>query len=193
MTSTMNLVLSKDPEIVLCFWIIKILATTLGETDGDTVTMSMLLGYATSTLIFAALFVAAIVGQMRTARLNPCLYWLTIVATTTFGTTMANFADRSPGIGYAGDGAVVFGTAIILIAEAYDFSRISHVALFWAAFILTRPLGATAGDLLDKTTVQGGFELSRIGAFVVLIGAMLLLIVTLPPRAGLHPAQQRIS
>lgn len=257
MTNTLKQGLSKVPEIVLGFWIIKILATTLGETGGDAVTMSMHLGYAAGTVIFAAIFVVAVIGQMRAVRFNPLLYWLTIVATTTLGTTMADFADRSLGIGYAGGatilglllaaslavwrwtegsvsvdrvatprtetfywitilfsqtlgtalgdwmadsnglgfggGAVVFGTAIILIAAAYYFTRISHVALFWAAFILTRPLGATVGDLLDKPLAQGGFELSRTGASVVLIGAMLLLIAALPQRAGPHPAQQRIS
>ncbi len=252
MTNTLKQGLSKVPEIVLGFWIIKILATTLGETGGDAVTMSMHLGYAAGTVIFAAIFVVAVIGQMRAVRFNPLLYWLTIVATTTLGTTMADFADRSLGIGYAGGatilglllaaslavwrwtegsvsvdrvatprtetfywitilfsqtlgtalgdwmadsnglgfggGAVVFGTAIILIAAAYYFTRISHVALFWAAFILTRPLGATVGDLLDKPLAQGGFELSRTGASVVLIGAMLLLIAALPQRAGPHPA-----
>jgi uncharacterized membrane-anchored protein len=257
MTNTVEQGLSKVPEIVLGFWIIKILATTLGETGGDAVTMSMHLGYAAGTVIFAAIFVVAVIGQMRAGRFNPYLYWLTIVATTTLGTTMADFADRSLGIGYAGGatilglllaaslavwrltegsvsvnrvatprtetfywitilfsqtlgtalgdwmadsnglgfggGAVVFGTAIILIAAAYYFTRISHVALFWAAFILTRPLGATVGDLLDKPLAQGGFELSRMGASVVLIGAMLVLIVALPQRAGPHSVQQRIS
>ena len=257
MTNTLKQGLSKVPEIVLGFWIIKILATTLGETGGDAVTMSMHLGYAAGTVIFAVIFVVAVIGQMRAARFNPLLYWLTIVATTTLGTTMADFADRSLGIGYAGGatilglllaaslavwrwtegsvsvdrvatprtetfywitilfsqtlgtalgdwmadsnglgfggGAVVFGTAIILIAVAYYFTRISHVVLFWAAFILSRPLGATVGDLLDKPLAQGGFELSRTGASVVLIGAMLVLIAALPQRAGPHPAQQRIS
>ncbi len=257
MTNTLKQGLSKVPEIVLGFWIIKILATTLGETGGDAVTMSMHLGYAAGTVIFAVIFVVAVIGQMRAVRFNPLLYWLTIVATTTLGTTMADFADRSLGIGYAGGatilglllaaslavwrwtegsvsvdrvatprtetfywitilfsqtlgtalgdwmadsnglgfggGAVVFGTAIILIAVAYYFTRISHVVLFWAAFILSRPLGATVGDLLDKPLAQGGFELSRTGASVVLIGAMLVLIAALPQRAGPHPAQQRIS
>ncbi|MGE4483399.1 COG4705 family protein [Acidocella sp.] len=257
MTGIVKQGLSKVPEVVLSFWIIKILATTLGETGGDAVTMSMHLGYATGTVIFATIFMVAVAGQMRAARFNPYLYWLTIVATTTLGTTMADFADRSLGIGYAGGsfilalllatsfavwrwtegsvsvnrvatprtetfywitilfsqtlgtalgdwmadsnglgfggGAVVFGAAIVLIAAAYYFTRISHVMLFWAAFILTRPLGATVGDLLDKPLAQGGLELSRMGASAVLIGAMLLLIVALPQRAGLHPAPQRIS
>lgn len=257
MINTVKQGLSKVPEIVLGFWIIKILATTLGETGGDAVTMSMHLGYAAGTVIFAAIFMVAVIGQMRAVRFNPLLYWLTIVATTTLGTTMADFADRSLGIGYAGGatilglllvaslavwrwaegsvsvnrvatprteafywitilfsqtlgtalgdwmadsnglgfdgGALVFGAAIILIAAAYYFTRISHVTLFWAAFILTRPLGATIGDLLDKPLAQGGFELSRMGASMVLIGAMLVLIVALPQRAGFHPEPQRIS
>ena len=257
MTSAVQRGFSKVPEIVLGFWIIKILATTLGETGGDAVTMSMHLGYATGTLIFAAVFMAAVIGQMRARRFTPHIYWLTIVATTTLGTTMADFADRSLGIGYAGGttilalllaaslavwrwtegsvsvnrvatprtetfywttilfsqtlgtalgdwmadsnglgfggGALVFGAAIVLIAAAYYVTRLSHVALFWAAFILTRPLGATVGDLLDKPLAQGGLELSRMGASVALIGAMALLIVVLPQRAGLHPAPQRLS
>lgn len=257
MTSIVKQGLSKVPEVVLGFWIIKILATTLGETGGDAVTMSMHLGYATGTLIFAAIFAVAVIAQMRAERFTPYLYWLTIVATTTLGTTMADFADRSLGIGYAGGasilalllaaslavwrwtegsvavnrvatprtetfywitilfsqtlgtalgdwmadsnglgfggGTIVFGAAIVLIAAAYYFTRIPHIALFWAAFILTRPLGATVGDLLDKPLAQGGFELSRMGASAVLVGTMFLLIAVLPQRAGLHPAGQQVN
>jgi uncharacterized membrane-anchored protein len=257
MINTVKQGLSKVPEIVLGFWIIKILATTLGETGGDAVTMSMHLGYAAGTVIFAAIFMVAVIGQMRAARFNPLLYWLTIVATTTLGTTMADFADRSLGIGYAGGatilglllaaslavwrwaegsvsvnrvatprteafywitilfsqtlgtalgdwmadsnglgfggGALVFGAAIILIAAAYYFTRISHVALFWAAFILTRPLGATIGDLLDKPLAQGGFELSRMGASMVLIGAMNWVWSLALESTALPPEPQRIS
>ena len=257
MTAAVKVGLSKVPEIVLGFWIIKILATTLGETGGDAVTMSMHLGYAVGTLIFIMLFVGAVVAQMRASSFNPYLYWLTIIATTTVGTTLADFVDRSLGIGYAGGtsillcllaaslavwrwaegrvsvnnvatprsevfywvtilfsqtlgtalgdwmadsnglgyggGALVFGAAIALTAAAYYFTRISHVVLFWTAFILTRPLGATVGDLLDKPLAHGGLELSRMGASAALVGAIFLLILLLPQRAGLHPGVARRS
>ena len=257
MTDTVKQGLSKVPEIVLGFWIIKILATTLGETGGDAVTMSMHLGYAKGTLIFMAIFIIAVIAQIRATRFNPYIYWLTIVATTTVGTTMADYADRSLGIGYAGGasililllgtslalwrwvegsvsvntvvtprteifywvtilfsqtlgtalgdwmadtnglgfggGALVFGAAIALTAAGYYFTRISHVVLFWAAFILTRPLGATVGDLLDKPLALGGMDLSRAGASTVLMAAIILLILLLPQRAGLHPVAQRVS
>ena len=252
MVTTRNEALSKVPEVTLGFWIIKILATTLGETGGDAVSMSMGLGYAAGTLIFAAVFVAAVGAQVRAQHFVPWLYWLTIVATTTVGTTLADFADRSLGIGYAGGsslllallaaslaiwrwsegavsvdtvatprveafywvtilfsqtlgtalgdwmadtngfgfggGALVFGVALALVAAAYSFTAISHVALFWLAFILTRPLGATVGDLLDKPLAQGGFALSRYYASGLLVVAIAALIYLLPQRAGRHPA-----
>jgi uncharacterized membrane-anchored protein len=242
--------LSKVPEVTLGFWIIKILATTLGETGGDAVTMSMKLGYAVGTLIFFGLFVAAVAAQIRARAFNPWLYWLTIVATTTVGTTMADFSDRSLGIGYAGGsslllvllvlslgvwrwaegsvsvatvttprveafywttilisqtlgtalgdwmadsnglgfggGALVFGAAILGTAALYGFTDISRVALFWIAFVLTRPLGASVGDLLDKPHALGGLALSRTYASAALIVAMLALIALLPQRAGAH-------
>ncbi len=245
---------SKVPELVLGFWIIKILATTLGETGGDAVTMSMNLGYAAGTLIFFAIFIAAVTVQVRASNFNPYVYWLTIVATTTVGTTMADFADRSLGIGYAGGslvlvlllatslaawrwtegnvsvntvatprteafywitilfsqtlgtalgdwmadtnglgfggGALVFGAAIALTAAVYYFTAISRVALFWAAFILTRPLGATVGDLLDKPHALGGLALSRFIASAILAAAIVALVMALPQRPGLHPAAQ---
>ena len=243
--------LSKVPEVTLGFWIIKILATTLGETGGDAVTMSMNLGYAIGTIIFFGIFVAAVLGQIRAPLFNPHLYWLTIVATTTVGTTMADFADRSLGIGYSGGsallltglvaslaiwrwsegtvsvntvstprvelfywvtilfsqtlgtalgdwmadtnglgfggGAAVFGAALAVVAVAYYFTSMSRVALFWAAFVLTRPLGATLGDLLDKPHDLGGLALSRYYASGVLVVAMLALIVIFPQKAGAHP------
>ncbi len=248
MVTTRNEALSKVPEVTLGFWIIKILATTLGETGGDAVSMSMGLGYAAGTLIFAAVFVAAVGAQVRAQHFVPWLYWLTIVATTTVGTTLADFADRSLGIGYAGGsslllallaaslaiwrwsegavsvdtvatprveafywvtilfsqtlgtalgdwmadtngfgfggGALVFGVALALVAAAYSCTAISHVALFWLAFILTRPLGATVGDLLDKPLAQGGFALSRYYASGLLVVAIAALIYLLPQRAG---------
>ena len=244
-------VLSKAPEVTLGFWIVKILATTLGETGGDAVTMSMDLGYAVGTIIFFGLFAAAVIAQIRAAKFEPFLYWLTIVATTTVGTTMADLADRSLGVGYAGGsallalglvaslaiwrwsegtvsvdtvstrrvetfywatilfsqtlgtalgdwmadtnglgfggGAVVFGAALALVAALYFFTNVSRVALFWAAFVLTRPLGATVGDLLDKPHELGGLALSRYYASGVLVAAMLALIVLFPQRPGSHP------
>jgi uncharacterized membrane-anchored protein len=250
-SKTVDYALAKVPEVTLGFWIIKVLATTLGETGGDAVTMSMKLGYLVGTAIFAAAFVVAVAAQIRAPRYNAYLYWLTIVATTTVGTTLADFADRLLGIGYAGgsslllaglllslfvwwrsEGTVsvatvatprveafywvtilfsqtlgtalgdwmadtndlgfgvaslVFGAGLLLIAALYYFTSVSRVALFWAAFVLTRPLGATVGDLLDKPHSLGGLALSRYYASAVLAAAILGLILALPKRAGRHP------
>jgi uncharacterized membrane-anchored protein len=239
--------LSKVPEVTLIFWLVKIAATTLGETGGDAVTMSMNLGYLVGSAIFATIFVVAVAAQISAKELRPFLFWTTIVATTTFGTTLADFLDRSLGIGYAGgastlfllllaslalwhrslgsvsvnsltsrkaaafywltimlsqtlgtalgdwtaDGtrlgykgaAVVFGGALVLVALAYCCSKVSRTLLFWAAFILTRPLGATVGDLLDKPHADGGLALSRYVASAV-IGAFILAgLLFLPQRA----------
>jgi len=246
---------SKVPEVTLGFWVIKILATTLGETGGDAVTMSMNLGYAVGTLIFAAIFLIAVAAQMRARRFHPSLYWLTIVATTTVGTTLADFADRSLGIGYPGGsallaallaaslvvwrlsegtvsvdsvttprvevfywatilfsqtlgtalgdwmadsnglgysgGALLFGAALAALALAYYATNLSRVALFWGAFILTRPLGATLGDWLDKPEALGGLAISRYMASGVFVVAMVALILLLPQRAGQHPSASR--
>jgi uncharacterized membrane-anchored protein len=243
--------LSKVPAVTLGFWIIKILATTLGETGGDTVTMTMNLGYLTGTFIFLSALLVLVFWQIRAKAFHPLLYWATIVASTTAGTTMADFADRSLGIGYAGGSAVlmfcvlavlwlwhrsegsvsvntvntprieafywatitfsqtlgtalgdwmaddtglgytgaalVFGAALVLVAAAYFWTSMSHVTLFWAAFILTRPLGATIGDYLDKPVDAGGLDLSRPLASLVLGVVMLALIFLLPQRAGVHP------
>jgi uncharacterized membrane-anchored protein len=229
---------SKVPEVTLIFWIIKILATTLGETGGDTVSMSMNLGYLVGTGIFAVIFLVAVAAQISARKFHPLLYWTTIIATTTVGTTLADFADRSLGIGYAGGtailftllmaslfiwyrtlgsvavdtvsspkselfywvtimfsqtlgtalgdwtadtagigyggGAVTFGAMLGAIAALYYWTKISRTALFWAAFILTRPLGAVVGDFLDKPTSQGGLALSRYSASA----ALLVLIVS---------------
>jgi uncharacterized membrane-anchored protein len=246
-----NAVLSKVPAVTLGFWIIKILATTLGETGGDTVTMTWDLGYLVGTAIFLALLVVLVVLQIAARRFHPLLYWATIIASTTAGTTMADFADRSLGIGYAGGssvllvcvlavlaawywsqgtvsvdtvntprvemfywatitfsqtlgtalgdwmaddagvgflgGALIFGAALAVIAALYFWTSISRVLLFWAAFILTRPLGATVGDFLDKPHDHGGLALSRPLASAVLAAVILLLILVLPQRAGEHP------
>jgi uncharacterized membrane-anchored protein len=242
---------AKVPAVTLGFWIIKILATTLGETGGDTVTMTMSLGYLTGTIIFLSALLVLVAWQIRAKAFHPLLYWATIVASTTAGTTMADFADRSLGIGYAGGScvllisvlavlwfwhrsegsvsvntvntpkvetfywttitfsqtlgtalgdwmaddtglgytgaALVFGVALVFVAAAYFWTSISRVTLFWAAFILTRPLGATIGDYLDKPVEAGGLDLSRPIASLVLGIAMLALIFLLPQRAGVHP------
>ena len=238
MNTEQQKVLSKVPEVTLIFWIIKILATTLGETGGDAVSMSMNLGYLVGTEIFAAIFIFAVIAQISAKRFHPVIYWTTIIATTTVGTTLADFADRSLGIGYSGGtailftllmaslliwyralgsvavntvnshksemfywitimfsqtlgtalgdwtadtaglgyggGAIVFGTMLAVIAAAYLRTKISHTVLFWAAFILTRPLGAVVGDFLDKPISKGGLELSRYSASA----ALFLLIVS---------------
>jgi len=240
--------LSKVPAITLGFWMVKIAATTLGETGGDTLSMSLDLGYLASTGIFLALLAALVVLQIKAVRFHPFLYWATIIASTTAGTTMADFATRSMGIGYAGGsllllagvaavltlwhraegtisvdtvatarvemfywaaitvsqtlgtalgdwiaddtglgylgGAALFGSMLAIIAGCYFWTRISHVALFWSAFILTRPLGATVGDFLDKPFSQGGLDLSRPLATIVLGLFIAACIVILPQRAA---------
>jgi uncharacterized membrane-anchored protein len=250
---------SKVPEVTLGFWIIKILATTLGETAGDTVTMTWLHadknahngGYLIGTGIFLAVFVAAVIVQISTKRINAWIYWLAIVASTTVGTAMADLFDRSLGIGYAGGssillacvlcslaawyfslgsvnvqtvanpkveifywvtitfsqtlgtalgdwaadstglgyegGALVFCAGLVLLGALYYFTSISRVFLFWAAFILTRPFGATVGDFLDKPASHGGLALSRPLASVVILAIIVVLILVLPQRAGQHP------
>ena len=233
MNHTTGHTLSKVPELTLIFWIIKIAATTLGETGGDAVSMSMNLGYLVGTGIFAIIFLVAVAAQIKAKGFHPFLYWTTIIATTTVGTTLADFADRSLGIGYAGGsslllvllmsslfiwhrtlgsvsvatvsspkaemfywvtimfsqtlgtalgdwtadtaglgyagGAMVFGALLLLVVAAYYRTKISRTVLFWAAFILTRPLGAVVGDFLDKPLNAGGLALSRYSASLVLL------------------------
>jgi uncharacterized membrane-anchored protein len=245
--------LSKVPEVTLIFWIIKIAATTLGETGGDSVTMTLNWGYLVGTAIFLSLLVVLVIWQIVAEKFHPFLYWATIVASTTFGTTMADFADRSLGIGYTGGstllfvclmivlslwhwsqgtisvdtvstpkveafywaaitcsqtlgtalgdwladtggfgyegGAVVFGVGLAILATAYYWTKISRVTLFWAAFILTRPLGATVGDFLDKPVNHGGLALSRPIASAVIAAFIVGCIILLPQRAGTHPAR----
>jgi uncharacterized membrane-anchored protein len=253
MTETTEQYATKVPELTLVFWIIKIAATTLGETGGDTVTMTLNWGYLAGTAIFFTLLIALVSVQIRWDRFNPYLYWATIVASTTAGTTMADFADRSLGLGYAGGtsllfacvvavlaawywslgsisvttvntpkteafywlaitfsqtlgtalgdwmaddtglgyggGALVFGAALAVLALAYYRSNISRVFLFWAAFILTRPLGATVGDFLDKPIKEGGLALSRPIASAVIAAFIVACLLVLPQRAGQHPGQ----
>lgn len=233
MSNSINNNLSKVPEVTLIFWIIKIFATTLGETGGDAVSMSMDLGYLLGTGIFAAIFFIAVLAQIKAKGFHPFLYWTTIIATTTVGTTLADYVDRSLGIGYAGGsslllillmislavwyrtlgsvsvdtvsspkaemfywltimfsqtlgtalgdwtadtaglgydgGALVFSALLLLVMAAYFWTKISHTVLFWAAFILTRPLGAVVGDFLDKPLASGGLALSRYSASVALL------------------------
>ena len=240
--------LSKVPEVTLVFWVIKIAATTLGETGGDAVSMSMSLGYLLGTAIFALLFALAVSAQITATRFRPWLYWTTIIATTTVGTTLADFADRSLGIGYAGGSAMlltlllaslfvwhrtlgsvavntvssppaevfywltimfsqtlgtalgdwtadtaglgytgsalIFAVLLAFVAAAWFWSTISRTTLFWAAFILTRPLGAVLGDFLDKPLAAGGLALSRYTASAVLLGFMVLAIIAFPQRAA---------
>jgi uncharacterized membrane-anchored protein len=247
-TSTTRQALSKVPEVTLAFWIIKIAATTLGETGGDALSMSLNLGYLVSTAIFAVVFLIAVSAQIRARTYRPAMYWVTIVATTTVGTTLADFADRSLGIGYAGGsalllallllslavwyrsmgtvsvdtvsspkaelfywvtimfsqtlgtalgdwtadtiglgytgGIIVFGALLAVLAAAYYWSGISRTLLFWAAFILTRPLGAVVGDFLDKPLQSGGLALSRFSASAALVSFMVVCIIMLPQRAA---------
>ena len=258
--------LTKVPAVTLGFWVIKILATTLGETGGDTVSMSWLgettpdagasgiNGYLVGTALFGVALILLIWAQIRARRFNPWLYWATIVASTTCGTTLADFCTRSLGIGYPGGsllllacvlgslfawhrtlgsvdintvatpraetfywvtitfsqtlgtalgdwvadaglgyggGAVLFGAALAILAIVYFSTRMSRVLLFWTAFILTRPLGATVGDFLDKPVAKGGLELSRPLATLALAVAIILLIVVLPQRPGEHPGAER--
>ena len=240
--------LSKVPEVTLIFWIIKIAATTLGETGGDAVSMSMNLGYLVGTAIFAAIFLVAVGAQIKATGFHPFLYWATIIATTTVGTTTADFADRSLGIGYAGGtsllfallmasltiwyrslgtvsvatvsspkaemfywvtimfsqtlgtalgdwtadtaglgyvgGALVFSALLALVVAAYYWTTLSRTLLFWAAFILTRPLGAVVGDFLDKPLSAGGLALSRYSASAVLLAFILTSILIFQQRAA---------
>jgi uncharacterized membrane-anchored protein len=248
---------SKVPEATLIFWLIKVLATTLGETGGDAVSMSMNLGYALSSLLFIGIFFVAVVAQISARTFHPLLYWVVMIATTTTGTTMADFADRSLGIGYPGGasllflllmasltfwysaegtisvgtvttpkveafywisilfsqtlgtalgdwmadtnglgyegGALVFAAGLVLIAAAYFYTGISRTLLFWGAFILTRPLGATLGDLLDKPLSNGGLAFSRFYASAILAAVIIGCVALLPQRARTHPGKTHTS
>jgi uncharacterized membrane-anchored protein len=258
-------VLSKVPAVTLGFWIVKILATTLGETGGDTVTMTWLgettpeagasawhPGYLIGTAIFGMLLVGLVWVQIKARKFNPWLYWATIVASTTAGTTLADFADRSLGVGYPGGsllllccvlmslfawyrtlgtvdvnsvsgpreetfywititfsqtlgtalgdwiadaglgysgGALVFGAGLVVLAILYFTTNISRVCLFWGAFILTRPLGATVGDFLDKPMSHGGLAMSRPLASAVLTVLIVACILLIPQHPGSHPGR----
>lgn len=247
--------LSKVPEVTLGFWVIKVAATTLGETGGDTVTMTLNWGYLAGTGLFLVALIVLVAVQIAARRFHPVIYWATIIASTTFGTTMADFADRSLGIGYAGGssllltcliltlmlwyraegtisvnavstprteafywaaitfsqtlgtalgdwvadtgdmgyggGALIFSAALAGVAALYFWSNVSRVALFWTAFILTRPLGATVGDLLDKPVNQGGLAWSRPLASAVIALFIVACIFLIPQRPGTHPGGRR--
>lgn len=243
-------VLSKVPAVTLGFWIIKIAATTLGETGGDTITMTWQLGYLTGTAIVLAPFVLFVALQIGANKFYRFLYWATIVASTTVGTTMADFADRSLGVGYPGGslilfacvlatlglwylsqgtvsvdtvntpkveafywatitfsqtlgtalgdwtadsgagfggGALIFMALLAVVAALYFWTHVSRVLLFWAAFILTRPLGATVGDFFDKPLDQGGLNVSRPLATAIIGVFIIVCILVIPQRAGAHP------
>ncbi len=248
MQKTDDTLLAKVPHVTLAFWIIKIAATTLGETGGDAVTMSMNLGYLVGTLIFAAIFVVFVIAQIAAKKFHPFLYWATIIATTTVGTTLADYADRSLGIGYTGGtaillsllllslvtwyrtlgsisvetvgdpkselfywvtimfsqtlgtalgdwvadtaglgyegGALIFSGLLAIVAALYFWTRVSRTSLFWAAFILTRPLGAVVGDFLDKPIAKGGLDLSRYTASFTLLALMVACILVFPKKAS---------
>jgi uncharacterized membrane-anchored protein len=249
--------LNKIAEVTLSFWIIKIAATTLGETAGDTVTMTLDWGYLAGTALFFTVLAILVGLQIISRKFHPFLYWATIIASTTFGTTMADFADRSLGVGYTGGsaillscllatlglwywslgsisvdtvntpkaevcywtaitfsqtlgtalgdwmadstglgyegGALVFAAALAIVAAAYYWTSISRVALFWTAFILTRPLGATVGDFLDKPKDHGGLALSRPLASAVLAILIIGCLLILPQRAGSHPGEPQTA
>ncbi len=245
-------VVSKVPAVTLGFWIVKVAATTLGETGGDWVTMSLKLGYALGTGIFMALFIVLVSVQVRGRSFHPASYWATIVATTTLGTTVADFCDRSLGVGYPGGvcivfamllvslavwhkvegtvsfrsitraraewfywttilfsqtlgtalgdfvaakdrggmglgyeyGALFFSSGLLLVAACYFWTKLSRTLLFWTAFVLTRPLGATLGDLLDKPIAQGGLHLSRLYASIALLLFIGICVRAIPQRAA---------
>jgi uncharacterized membrane-anchored protein len=251
MTKVERDTLSKVPAVTFGFWLIKVAATTLGETGGDAVTMTLNFGYLIGTLIFGVVLVAAVGAQIRAKQFHPFLYWAAIVATTTVGTTLADLVDRSLGVGYIGGstillvlvlaslglwhavcgsvsvatvatpkvevfywttilfsqtlgtalgdwladdtglgyegGALVFAGGLALVVAAFFLTKLSRTLLFWAAFILTRPLGATVGDLLDKPPAHGGLGFGRFTASAVLLAFMCVCIFLLPQRAGEHP------
>jgi uncharacterized membrane-anchored protein len=248
---------NKVPQITIAFWIIKIAATTLGETGGDALSMTLNLGYALSTAIFFAFFALTAAAQIASTKLHRFLYWTVIVATTTVGTTTSDYLTRTAGLGYLrtslllfamvlavlavwyfftgsvnvnritsrksetfywltiltsntlgtalGDcladtsglgyegGALVFGGALILLGLLYYFTEISHVVLFWAAFILTRPLGATLGDILTKPFNHGGLNLDRFTSSYVIAAFMVICILVSSGRSEEGPDAARAA
>lgn len=233
--------MKKVAEVNLIFWIMKICATTLGETAGDMLSMTFNIGYGLSSIILISFFVVSLIAQLMSKKYNPALYWLVILTTSTAGTTMSDYMDRTLGLGYAmgstilvfmlvsmlliwhksekslsvtdiktfrpemfywvtilisntlgtalgdyladdsglgfGGGALLIGSLILLVVLAKFFTKISTVILFWVAFVLTRPFGATFGDLLTKSTDKGGFDLGTIGSSGVLFGILVVLLL----------------
>ncbi len=233
--------INKLPAITLAFWIMKICATTLGETAGDLLSMTINVGYAVSSLILIGFFLVTLLIQLSTKKHHPVIYWSVILSTSTAGTTMSDFMDRTLGLGYTvgslilvtllittliiwksvekslsvttirstcgeifywisilfsntlgtalGDfladssglgfmgGAILIGSLILLTVAAYKFTKISHIVLFWIAFVLTRPFGATFGDLLTKSTEAGGLNFGTIGSSMILFGILVVLII----------------
>ena len=233
--------INKLPAITIAFWIMKICATTLGETAGDLLSMTLNIGYAVSSVILLSFFFATLVVQLKTKKYHPIIYWAVILSTSTAGTTMSDYMDRTLGLGYAtgslilvslliltlivwwstekslsvtnikslrgeifywtailfsntlgtalGDlladnsglgfagGAILIGSLLLLIVLAYYFTKVSHVVLFWLAFVLTRPFGATFGDLLTKTHEKGGLDFGTKGSSLILFVILSVLIV----------------
>ena len=254
--------MNKIPQITLVFWIMKICATTLGETAGDLLSMTLNVGYAVSSLILISVFVVTLLGQLSCKRYHPALYWLVILSTSTAGTTLSDFMDRTLGLGYAagsailvaillaifsvwylsekslsvsrittfkgelfywfailfsntlgtalGDfladdsglgfmgGALLVGSAIIAVTVFHYCTRLSSVLLFWIAFVLTRPFGATLGDVLTKPYEKGGLDFGTVGSSAVLLAVLVFLVVmatvynrqTLPARDGRLTAER---
>jgi uncharacterized membrane-anchored protein len=240
--------LHKLPALTLVFWIMKVLATTLGETAGDVLSLSMDLGYLLSTFIFTGIFIIFVTIQMQAKKFHPFLYWSAMIATTTLGTTLSDFATRSMGVGYTGGSlllfvlllvslavwhkttgsisvnavnsakteqfywlaiifsqtlgtalgdwtadtaalgylgaAIIFGAILLTVILAHYFTNLPKTVLFWTAFIVTRPLGAVLGDLLDKPIADGGLAFSRYSASAVLLTAMLVCILFFPQRTA---------
>lgn len=233
--------MNKLPQLTLAFWIMKICATTLGETAGDWLSMTLDIGYAMSSLLLISVFIFTLLTQLRTQRYHPLLYWLVILSTSTAGTTLSDFMDRTLGLGYAagsailialllaifsvwylsekslsvarittlkgelfywfailfsntlgtalGDfladdsglgfmgGALLVGTAIAIVVVLHYTTRLSSVLLFWVAFVLTRPFGATFGDVLTKSHEKGGLDFGTAGSSLVLLTVLVVLVV----------------
>jgi uncharacterized membrane-anchored protein len=248
-TSAQHLTLGKVPEVTFGFWIIKIFATTLGEVGGNAVTLTLGFGYLIGTVIFAGLLIVVVSMQIATRRFHPLLYWSVITATTLTGTTLADFFDRSLGIGYLGGSlslfslviltlglwqwtlgsvavqtvnspkvevfywttimfsqtlgtalgdwladtglgyngsALAIAAALAVIAGLYFLTDVSRTSLFWGAFILTRPLGATIANSFDKPVAQGGLAVSDITASAILAVLIVIAICVIPQRPGQH-------
>lgn len=252
--------MNKLPQITLAFWVMKICATTLGETAGDLLSMTLDVGYALSSLILISLFVVTLLGQLSAKRYHPALFWLVILSTSTAGTTMSDFMDRTLEVGYAGGSAILIAILLAIFAAWYrsegslsvdrittrkgelfywfailfsntlgtalgDFladdsglgfaggafligsalavvillkllTRIPSVLLFWMAFVLTRPFGATLGDVLTKPYEKGGLDFGTVGSSLVLLSILMVMVAVAIARNGKQhqkPAHARLS